>query len=118
MQKLINLSWIALYTVVYVLCVDRVYKDGSCELLIKRSIDKLLAEHVIRKFPGQIVLQTFELGNSRAQPYCICTSPIGPIGPASRTPSDDFEPHGSSMYTLSMVLAHERWFEYNECRNL
>ena len=48
MQKLIKLSCIA-----YVLCVDRVYKDGSCELLIKRSIDKLLAGHFCnQEIPG------------------------------------------------------------------
>ena len=57
------------------------------------------------------LLQTFELGNSRAQPYCKCTAPIGPINKsesrASKTPANVVEPHGPSMYTLSMVADHQ-----------
>ena len=52
---------------VHVICIkaiDKVYIDGPFVLLIRRSIDNLLAEtlqfFVIRKFPGPIVLQTFE----------------------------------------------------------
>ena len=47
--------------------IDKVYRDGPCELLIRRSIDKLLAEYFCnQEIPGPIVLQTFELGNSKA----------------------------------------------------
>ena len=60
--------------------IDKVYIDRPCELLKRRSIDRLFAEYLlIRKFPGPIVLQTFELGNPRAQPYFIRIAPIGPI---------------------------------------
>ena len=44
-----------------------VYIDDPCEFLIRRSMDRLLAEHFL-KFPGPIVLQPFEFGNSSAQP--------------------------------------------------
>ena len=68
---------------------------------------------VILKFPGPIVLQTFEFGKSIAQPYCICSVPIGPIYKsesrdslfqkrANKIPANFLEPHGPSMYTLSM----------------
>ena len=59
--------------------MDKVYIDGPCQLLIRRSLDKLLDGKCfrIRKLPGPIVLQTFKLGNSRAQPYCIRTAPNG-----------------------------------------
>ena len=63
------------YSIVY-LCkdlLDNVYIDQPCDLLIRRSIDKLF---VIRKFPGPFVLQTFEFENSRAQPYFIHTASI------------------------------------------
>ena len=57
---------------------DKVYIDGPCEMLIRSSRDKLLAEHffVMRKFPGPIVLQTFELENSRAQPLFLLVQSI------------------------------------------
>ena len=39
------------------LTIDKVYIDGPRDLLIRRSIEKLLAEplFVIRKYPGPIV---------------------------------------------------------------
>ena len=81
----------------------------------RRSIDKLLVAQffVIRKFPGQIVMQTFELINSRAQPHCIRTAPIGPIYKsdsrdslfcASKTPANVLGQHGPSTNTLSLEL--------------
>ena len=89
--------------------IDEVWIDGPCELLIRRSKDKLLAGRTFRKFPGSIVLQTFECGNSRCQLYCICTIPLGPIfkwvmwlKSSSKTPANVLEPHGQSMNTLSM----------------
>ena len=80
---------------------------------------------VIRK--TQFELQTFELGNYRAQPYFIRNSPIGPIyqsesrDPVFQTLRQNtgycfratksiyvyfiygLQPQGPSMYTLSMV---------------
>ena len=32
----------------FVLHIDKVYKDGPCKLLIRISIDKLLAEHLLK----------------------------------------------------------------------
>ena len=55
--------------------IDKVYIDGPLEYF--QEIDSRTF-YVIGRFPGPIVLQTFELGNSRAQPYCIHTDPIGP----------------------------------------
>ena len=51
--------------------INKVYLDGPCDFLIRRPIDKLLAEHffAIREYQGLIVLQTFQMGNSRAQLY-------------------------------------------------
>ena len=56
--------------------------DGPCELLIRRSMDKLLAEHFCnREIPGpnRIVLNKVDFGNSRAQHTAYGTSPFGPI---------------------------------------
>ena len=41
-------------TVCLVGTIDKIYIDGPCELLIRRYIDKLLAEHFFYK---EIVLQ-------------------------------------------------------------
>ena len=57
----ISFSWsliISFYLSMSTLHIDKVYIDGPCELLIRRSIYKLLAEHFLLS------------GNSRAQPYC------------------------------------------------
>ena len=77
---------------------------------------------VIRKFPGRIVPQTFELGNSRAQPYCIRTAPIGPIFKRESRDSifrtaqvkHQLMVHGPSMYTLSMGISVQKKFSKNE----
>ena len=43
-------------------------------------MDTLLAEYFCnQEIQSPIVLQTFEFGNSRAQPNCIRTSPMDPI---------------------------------------
>ena len=60
-----------------------------------------------------MVLQTFEFGNSRAKPYTayaliilvlsIKVSQVAhSLKRASKTPANVLEPHGPSMYTLSM----------------
>ena len=45
--------------------IDKVCIDGPFKLLIRRSIDKLLAENLLYsgRFSSPIVLQTFKLGN-------------------------------------------------------
>ena len=78
---------------------------------MRRSIDEFF---VISKFPNQIVLLAFELENSRAHPDYFNTVPIGLIYKsdsrdsllrkrASKRPANFLEPHGPSMYSLSMI---------------
>ena len=68
-------TMIYLYIYIYIICIDKVYIDGPLELLLRWTIEKLSARDyfVIRKFLGPIVLPKFYFGNSKAQPYCICT---------------------------------------------
>ena len=67
-----------------VISIDNVYIDGSCELLIGRSINKLLAEHlVLLEIPKDNVLLS-----------CLYKS---------GSHDQFYEPHDPSMYTLSMV---------------
>ena len=88
--------------------IDKVYIDGPCEGLIRRSIDKLLAEHFL------------ESGNSREKSYCRHLSWEIPepnntayalfilvlfIKVSHVTHSfETRKPHGPSMYTLSMLI--------------
>ena len=52
----------------------------SVQLYIYALNDLLINNFfLIRKFPGPKVMQTFEMGNSKAQQYCIRTAPIGSI---------------------------------------
>ena len=64
--------------------------------------------NIFRKFPSPIVLQTFELGKSRAQPHSIRTASICPYlkvsnvtnssNRASKTLANVFEPHLCILY--------------------
>ena len=57
--------------------IDKVYIDGPFELPIRRSIDKLLAEHFCnQKIPGPSRTANILIWNSRAQTYCIRTVSI------------------------------------------
>ena len=58
-------------------------------------------------FPGPIVLQTFKLENSRAQPNYTSTAPIGYSFETRKQNTGQcvIAPHGPSMYILSIVLS-------------
>ena len=60
----------------------------------------------MRKFPGPIVLQTFEFANSGAPSYCIRSVVICHMNHSYKTPANVLEQHGPSMYTLSMLKIH------------
>ena len=64
--------------------IDKVYIDGSCQLLIRRSMEKLSAENFWNQeiLEAILVLQTLKFGNSRAKKIkedhvfvsCLCNS--------------------------------------------
>ena len=97
-----------LHCQVIVLAIDKVYINWPCELLRRRSMDKLLAEDfiVIRKFPGSIALQKFQLGNSRARHNCIkMWKSIGSAGSIL-----SYLPHGTKRSIITCRWRHKTVF--------
>ena len=88
-----------------------IYIDGPFELLIRRLIiDILLDEHFFLNSRAQSYSKHLNWEIPEPNILYICTTPIGPIYShvihsferASKIADTVLEPHGPSMYTLSM----------------
>ena len=79
--------------------IDKVYIDGPCELLIRRSIDKLLAEHFCnQEIPGPNGTANISVGKFQSPTILYRSAPIGPI-----YISESCDSNGPSMYTLPIA---------------
>ena len=102
--------------------IDKVYIDGPCEFLIRRSVAKLLAEHFLQSensraqsYFKQFSWEIPELNHTAYTPVLLVASrdnrPIGLLSlVASKTPANVLEPHAPSIYTLSLRI--EQSFSY------
>ena len=62
--------------------IDQVYIHRWSMWVAFKEVDGLIVSRTFfchQEIPGPNILQTFQLGNSRAQPYCIRHGSIGPI---------------------------------------